>query len=421
MLPAIAKEPAFPVHISDNRRYLMDVADTPFLMTGEAAWSLIADLSREDAEDYLEDRRRRGFNTLLISLIESRFSRNAPRNFYGDAPFRDGKDFLEPNDAYFRHADWVLHRAREKGFLVLLAPAYLGVSGGQEGWYRAMKAAGSEALRSYGEYVGRRYGAASNIIWINGGDYNPPDRSVVQAVAEGISAVAPNALHSVHGSPDTIARDFWRDAGWLDLDSLYSYGDIARDALARYKMQPAMPFFLIESRYEGEGANEMDIRRIAYSALLSGACGQIFGNSSIWHFDGPGLYSSDKSWREALSSRGTESIGHLRKLFESLPWWKLEPDLDGLLSRHGEAPRDNIAGARAKDGSFALIYLWNADGVSLESKAIRQGSRTEWYDPSSGEYIFAAGKADASGAVRFHVPSARNSSGFSDWVLLVRN
>ena len=126
----------FPLSIRPGERYLVDAVGRPFLLHGDTAWSLIAQLTREDAELYLDDRRARGFNTLLVNLIESRFATNAPANAYGQPPFLQPGEYDAPNEAYFRHADWVLRRAAAKGFLVLLTPSYLGFDGGRRGLVR---------------------------------------------------------------------------------------------------------------------------------------------------------------------------------------------------------------------------------------------------------------------------------------------
>ena len=56
-------------------------------MHGDTAWSLIAQLSYGEADFYLRDRRSRGFNTVLINLIEHRFADRPPANAYGEQPF----------------------------------------------------------------------------------------------------------------------------------------------------------------------------------------------------------------------------------------------------------------------------------------------------------------------------------------------
>ena len=77
----------FPLHVDSSKRYLVDAAGKPFLLHGDSAWSLIADLSTADAEQYLEDRRQKGFNTVLVSLLEHKFSTHAPNNANDDPPF----------------------------------------------------------------------------------------------------------------------------------------------------------------------------------------------------------------------------------------------------------------------------------------------------------------------------------------------
>src|ERR1019366_4601467 len=46
-----------------------------------APWSLISGLTKDEAELYLEDRRRKGFNSLIVNLIEHKF--HGPVNRYG--------------------------------------------------------------------------------------------------------------------------------------------------------------------------------------------------------------------------------------------------------------------------------------------------------------------------------------------------
>jgi Protein of unknown function (DUF4038) len=112
---------AFPLRARPGKHYLEDGAGKPFFMQGDTAWSLIAQLKKDDVEAYLQDRRRRGFNTLLVNLLEHRFADNAPDNAYGEPPFLTPDDFATPNEKYFAYADWVLSRAQELGFVVLLA------------------------------------------------------------------------------------------------------------------------------------------------------------------------------------------------------------------------------------------------------------------------------------------------------------
>jgi len=417
---AHAQQPVFPLRISENHRYLQDASGRPFLLTGDAAWSLIGDLSREDADKYLADRQSRGFNAILVSLIEHRFSRNAPRNFYEHAPFSPGGNFTNPDEAYFADADWILQRARERGLLVLLAPAYLGTNGGDEGWYQEMHASGPDALKSYGRYLGQRYRDFKNIIWVQGGDWDPPTKTLVDALAEGISETDPEALQTVHAGRDTDVLQNWEEE-WLGLDTVYTYGDVRSATLKRYLSGRARPFFFIEGTYEGEhNTTEQTIREIAYGALLSGAAGQVFGNNPIWHFAGPALFQRPLTWKEALSSRGAQSMTHLKAFFDMIAWWTLEPE-QGKLLVSPEPPLPGYAiGSRSADGNLAVIYLSDRSSVTLDKAALSPTQYARWFDPSSGQFSEALAKSDAkANTIAFESPRAQNSAGFSDWLLLL--
>jgi hypothetical protein len=442
--------PAFPLALEPGKRYLVDAAGKPFLIHGDTAWSLIADLTREEVDLYLEDRRARGFNTILVNLIEHRFASNPPANAYGERPFYGQAfetidamadwiplrrlahygtsvaslfaDFASPNDAYFAHADWVLRRAAEKGFLVLLTPAYAGWEGGSHGWYRAMAANGRDQLREYGADLGQRYRDFTNILWVHAGDYDPPDKDLVRAIVEGIRDFDPQALHTAHGHPRTRLMTYWEGEPWLQVNNVYTYGPVHIRALEEYARVDDRPFFLIESAYENEHeATERRLRTQAYQALLCGAAGQIFGNNPIWHFDGPGIYSAPVSWQEALGSRGAQSMTHLHELFTSVPWWHLRPDVEHTLLTDGLGPEDDRAvAAQTTDGSLAIVYLPSSHAVTVDlTRLAGPDVVARWYDPSNGRYSAVTGSPfPANGSRRFS-PEADNGAGFEDWVLVL--
>jgi Protein of unknown function (DUF4038)/Putative collagen-binding domain of a collagenase len=449
---ATQSAPAFPLVVEPGGRYLVDAAGTPFLVHGDAAWSLIADLTREEVDLYLDDRRARGFNTLLVNLIEHRFAANAPANAYGERPFLGRTfavvaslaqwlpirfapyatslaslfaDFTAPNEAYFAHADWVLRRAAAAGFLVLLAPSYAGYDGGSQGWYRAMAANGPDRLRRYGAYLGRRYRDFTNILWVHGGDYDPPDKDLVRAIALGIRELDPRALHTAHGAPETSVTDSWRGEPWLQLGNVYTYGPVDAAALDIYARPRRRPFFLIESAYENEhGISERDLRTQAYQAVLCGAAGQIFGNNPVWHFNGPGLHPSPVTWRQALDSPGARSMSHLRELMATLPWWLLAPDLDNAFLVGGRGPENaHAVAARAADGSFAIVYLPTRREITVDlAKLAGPEVVARWYDPADGRFFAVGGSPfPATGRRRLQPERDRNRSGFDDWALILES
>lgn len=409
----------FPLRVATAGRFLEDADGRPFLLGGDAAWSLIAALGLDDARFYLEDRRARGFNAILVSLLEQHFSRSPPQNAAGDAPFLMANDYRTPNPVYFDHAERVLRLARDKGLLVLLTPSYLGAGGGPEGWWQAMVANGASRLRGYGRFLGRRFGAFENIVWVNGGDFDPPDKAPVRAIAEGLRETMPNALQTVHASAEHSGLEAWPGEDWLAIDTIYTYGPVEAGARQAFRRPEKRPFILIESAYENEhGASEERLRAQAWQAVLGGATGQIFGNNPIWHFNGPGIFDAPTDWRGALDSQGARSMTHLRALMDTLPWPSLQPDLDNRVLKTVSGPEAECVAALAEDGSLMLAYTAAARPVSLDLRAMASARlRERWFDPSSGRFGPASGSGPPN-CREYPIPG-RNAAGFGDWVLLI--
>jgi hypothetical protein len=410
----------FPLRVEAGKRFLVDAVGKPFLLQGDAAWGLLTKLTREEAEQYLEDRRLKGFSAILVMLISQHVLIGPSSNAYGDAPFMTAGDFGTPNEKYFAHADWVLRKAAEKGILVLLAPAYAGYQGtGEEGWYPTMQANGTGNLRTYGRYVGTRYRGFNNIIWINGGDFNPPEsgKDLVRAVANGIRDVIPDSLHTFHGGRGTAALQYWGTSEpWLNVNDIYTDENTVVSAAFQEHARSQMPFFLIEARYENEGAGTPAVVRAqAYQALLSGASGQVMGNRPIWGFM-PG-------WQMALNGSGSRSMTHLRNLFEARSWWMLQPDTDASLLTAGiSSGADRAAAALAADRSFAIGYVPTVRTVTVNmGRLAGPRLRANWCDPANGVCSVVAGSPFlASGSQSFR-PAGNNSSNFGDWVLVLES
>src|SRR5262245_25329465 len=137
---AVLPPVAFPLHVSSDRRHLLDANQRPFLVTADSPWSLMVGPTVAEATSYLENRRQKGFDAVLVNLVEHLF--NGPTNSDGQDPFLVAGDFSTPNEAYFAHCDQVIQAAADKGIVVFLTPAYLGYQGGAEGWYQEILANG---------------------------------------------------------------------------------------------------------------------------------------------------------------------------------------------------------------------------------------------------------------------------------------
>lgn len=412
-----ASAPAFPLSAKADSPYLVDSADQPFLIVGDAAWSLVAELSVPQARDYLRARKAAGFNTVLVNLVEHQFASNAPSNVDGVAPFV-GSAFGQADEAYFRHADQILDEAAALGFLVLLTPAYAGYDGGDEGWYPEMVAAGPERLRRWGEWVGARYAGNDHILWVQGGDYDVPDQGLVDAIAEGIAAKDPQALQTYHSKRNKPIADRWGTRAWLDVETVYTGEDVLSEVHSTFESSHR-PFFLVEAVYENEsGIDAAGLRRQAWQAVLGGAGGQVFGNDPMWSF-GTKEGTGTQSWRQALDSPGTQGIHRLSALLTRMRWWLLCPDLTGDLLEGAGSDTDDPVAAFSPETGEAVLYLPRGGEVALDLSALG-GSRVQvtWYDPTSGREV-GAGAHATSGATRLRPPGA-NDAGDADWVMVAR-
>jgi hypothetical protein len=378
--------PAFPLKIDPSNRYLVDQRNVPFLINGDSPWSLIVGLTNQEVELYLKVRREQGFNAIVLDLIEHYLGggdneKGAPYNRDGQGPFLVPGDFTRPNEAYFAHADWVLQRAGELGFVVFVFPCYLGYPNSEEGWYRELKANSVEACHDYGRYLGRRYAKVKNIIWVAGGDRNPDDvRTQMSALVEGIREVDASKLWTAHCFPENSAADQYGNEPWLAINSAYTHEDVAGKCLESYSQHPTRPSFLFESNYENDIRRRTadDTRRQAWIAALSGTCGQFFGNRPVFLFD--------KGWPPALISRGARYQDYLRRCLLSRHWENLVPESGRRLLPAGLGTgADQRAAAVSRDRLTALIYLPKGEPIEVELPLLDGPAvRAWWYNPRDG-------------------------------------
>jgi hypothetical protein len=408
----------YPLKVEANKRYLVEQNNAPFLMQGDAAWSLIVELNDAEVEQYLQNRHQKGFNAIMVNLIEHKFCKHPPMNFAGDGPFTTPGDFSTPNEKYFARADWVIRKAAEKGIAVLLYPIYLGAMGTDEGWVEEALANGPEKCLDYGRYLGKRYKDFDNIIWMMGGDRHPgPTLEDVDMVALGIKEYDQHHVFSAHCDGPHSAVDDYAGGRWLDFNTTYDSEIVHARLLHDYNRTPAMPFVLIESSYEGEhNASEVQIRRQAYWAVLCGGFGHVFGNNPIWHFGGPGLYPIKVTWEQAMDLPGSVGMQLWGKLFRSRRWYDLIPDQkhEVVTSGLGEfRGLDYLAAARTSDGSTMIAYMPTSRTTSVDmSKIAASQVKAWWFDPRNGK-TSAAGMFPASGMREFTPP------GEGDWVLVL--
>ena len=410
---------SYPLAVDAAGRHLVDQGGQPFLLVGDAAWSLVAQLSDADASEYLADRRQRGFNTVIVNLLEHQFAANAPADIYDINPFT-GSAFSTPNEEYFVHVDHIITTARENGILVLLDPVYVGHNCGSEGWCSEIQQASLADMTAWGQYIGDRYGDDDNIMWLIGGDTDPaPVKDKLRAVVDGIRQYDSRHLMTAHNAPETMAVTPWTGDSWLTVNSTYTYVEAYLMAETAYSLAPHLPFFLLEAAYENEhSVTAQQLRAQSYWTVLSGGIGHVFGNCPIWHFGGDtsGAFCPSVDWQSQLGGQGSKNMQFFASLFRTRHWYALEPDLlhTSVTGGYG-VPGDPeyVTAAVASDGSSLIAYLPTSRTVTVSGAALSGASmKAWWFDPSTGT-------ASEIGSYPTDAPQSFTPPASGDWVLVV--
>jgi len=412
---AASANPAYPLKKSSNGRYFVDQGGVPVLLHGDSPWSLISELTREEVTIYLDDCVARKFNSLIVTSPDAVFTSNPPKNAYGNAPFTTPGKFSTPNEAYFQHADWVIQEAGARGIQILLAPAYLGQNG--EGWLDQVRNNNTEQeMRTYGTWVGNRYKNRPNLIFHWGNDVLPANfgsvSNKIRAMAQGLRSVDSKHLMTYHSSSEQSTYGVWSvtQENWIDFNNTYTYQPVWQSTQRDYAFSPTRPFVLFESKYENEHGTSGKQQRVqAYQALLSGAAGQFYGNSPIWHM---GVLGGN--WQAALSDPGRLDMMHVRDLFESRAWYRLVPDTANTVLTSGQSTGDDRAmAARTNDGETLIVYAPSRRTLRINLEALSGASATAWwFNPRDGS-VDRGTPLTSSGSRDFTPPTN------DDWVLVI--
>lgn len=405
----------FPLRRHTSGRYLIQNDGTPFLVHGDTPWMLTTQLTNPEITQYLENRAAKGFNAILIESPGWHFSSQDPHyeNADGDNPFTDMVDVNFVMTA--AHQSRLVHAVTESkrlGIAVFLNPAYLGFAGGEEGMMAEVTNASAGELQAYGVALADLLGYG-NVVLCMGGDYagDSTERNKQWNIVTGWRTIKPDTLVMAHGAPGGPGYDSWNGfTGW-NLNTAYpgNVANVYSECDTEYARSGPIPFVMLEGRYEQENdADAADLRRQSYTAILSGACGQFFGNNPIWHFESPEtLFAYSGTWQSNLDSTGSVQQQYVKALFDAYDWWLLQPKTDNSFVTTSLGSNDTrVVAALASDGSFGMV--WTPDvtfTVNLAAFSI-SSIRARWYVTTDGTYA-AIDTYSNSGTQSFNPPAER--------------
>ncbi len=425
--------------ISENRRFLIHEDGTPFFYLGDTGWELFHRLNKEETEKYLENRRAKGFTVIQAVALAELDGINTP-NAEGNKPLIDN-DPLKLNEAYWKHVDWVIKKAAEKGIFIGLLPTW-GDKWNKK-WGEGPQIFNPQNAKSYGKIIGERYRNFPNIIWILGGDRpveEPLQRQIISGMAEGLRE-GDNGSHLIsfhppggQGSAQLFQNDSWLDFNMRQNGHSLSFTERYFMTNEDYQLVPVKPVIDAEPVYEDHPINfnpdhnghstAADVRRPLYWDLFTGACGHTYGNHSVWQ-----MWSPDKKpinrplmpWYEAIDQPGAGQMMYGRLLIESRPILTRIPDssiivIDKIVTSVPGAGSYRFTATRDQEGSYAFIYAPIGRKFSVMMDVIKgKDVIAWWYNPRNGEATQIAHYPNT-GTRTFNTPTPGENL---DWILVL--
>src|SRR5688500_857929 len=99
----MARKVTSPISVSADGHFLLAPNGRPFFWLGDTAWELFHRLDRDETDEYLRDRARKGFNVIqVVATGKLDFAGLTRPNRAGAVPFIDA-DPLRPSSQYFEH------------------------------------------------------------------------------------------------------------------------------------------------------------------------------------------------------------------------------------------------------------------------------------------------------------------------------
>ena len=416
------------LRVSANGRHFMTEKGDPFFWLGDTGWLLLTKLNREEADDYLEDRRKKGFNVIQVMVLHDL----KDATVYG-APALENGDIARPGVTpgsafdggaqgggsdvggadsgngrgqydYWDHLDYIVKRAAEKGIYVALVPV----------WGSVVKSAKISAAKArvYAGFLAERYKASPNVVWMNGGDIKGTDSfGVWTAIGAALRAKDPGHLITFHPRGRASSSFWFEEQGWLDFNSVQSgHRNYAQDTSkgdphygednwkyiqADYKRTPVRPVLDAEPSYEQipyglhdtllPRWTDKDVRRYGYWSVFAGACGYTYGDNSVMQFlkptDKGSAYGAKTPWSQAIHDPGAGQMHWLKALLLSRPYFERVPD-ETLIAGQGER-YDYLAATRGR--RYAFIYTCNGRTMKINMGKIEgELVKASWYNPRDG-------------------------------------
>jgi hypothetical protein len=390
--------PDWPLRVNATGRGLEDQAGKPFLIAADTAWCMVNGLTDAEIDTYLATRKAQGFNAIQFMLMAKHSGcavGGGSIDRYGKSPFTLGDDnWSVVSEAYWARVDKILNKVKAQDMLAIVTPAYLGYScfDGTEGWCGVMHEQPAQRMRSFGTFLGNRYKAQGNIVWIAGGDANPMSYSGMDAKVDALMSAISTAdtsrqLITGHAGRHVSGFQGFGTHPWLTMNSAYDGescpdSSMAAQIATEYARHPVLPLLSIEQRYDEERATAPCLADQFLWSALGGGVGQTYGNGSVWKF-AAGWNAAGTGVNSPLALVHTNSA----KLVRSRRFWLFAPDYAHAVVTAGSGIGvATVVASRASTGETVMAYIPVAGTtVTVDLTTLSGPTATAfWYDPATG-------------------------------------
>lgn len=426
--------------VDAGKRYLVTEKGDPFFWLGDTGWLLFSKMTREEAVQYLDNRKAKGFNVLQVMVLHT----VKAVNVYGDTALAGknvGRPLLKKDHDYWQHVDYIVDQAAQRGLYMAMVPV----------WGSDVKAGlvTAEQAKAYATFLAKRYGNRSNIIWMNGGDIKGTDgMQVWNTIGNTLYQLDKRHLITFHPRGRYSSSAWFHNQPWLSFNVFQSghrnyaqdtskgewhYGEdnwkyVQRDLA----LKPVKPSFDAEPSYEGipHGLHDtlaprwkaQDVRRYGYWSVFAGGCGYTYGDNAVMQMrkaneKETGAYGAHDYWFDAVNDPGAGQMQFLKQLILSKPYLERVPD-QSLIAPGTQGERyAYLVATRGKN--YAFVYTYTGRNISVvPGKISGKQVKASWYNPRTGETT--AIETYNNTAVKEFNPPGEVQEG-NDWVLVLES
>ena len=346
---------------------------SPKFLLADTCWSAFTNITINDWEYYLQQRKMQGFNVIQVNMLWQWDSSGTDLNMLPFTKKSDGSfDFSQRNTAYFERAEQMVAIAEKYDIrlaLVLLWCNYL-----PNTWATKLRKTSifpKDLVEEYVSFVVNKFDKY-NPIYIISGDTDFPDEETIdyyELALNQVKKLAPAAIATLHirGREMDLPQRLQENQG-LDFYMFQSGHNSSHQDMSYllaenfYGKTPVKPAINSEPCYEQMGYSrrvygrfsQFDVRKAAWQSIVAGAAtGVTYGAHGIWswHDDSKKFdttvgeaFETPCDWRDALLFQGAWDYSYLKTVIENYQLFDLAPRNDLLINQTSEirvAENDN--------------------------------------------------------------------------------